>query len=88
MTKNDVFLNSYNALPPGSFFGVFKGARYAITRTLSEDVKRSWLYAEELGGTNYISCNVYFLESGARLKPCEMPEDKVKTFILGVELLA
>jgi len=88
MTKNDAFLNSYNTLPTGSFFGVFKGAKYTITRTLSEDVKRSWLYAEELGGTNYISCNVYFLESGARLKPCEMPEDKVKTFILDVELLA
>ena len=86
MTKNDAFLNSYNTLPTGSFFGVFKGARYAITRTLSEDVKRSWLYAEELGGTNYISFNVYFLESGARLKPCEMPEAKVIEFVLNVQL--
>lgn len=86
MSKNDDFLNSYNTLPTGSFFGFFKEARYSVTRTLSPDGKRSWLYTEELGGHNHISCNVYFLDSGARLKPCEMPQGKVIDFVTTLKL--
>ena len=40
------------------------------------------LVAEELGGADYVSLNLYRLGSGARLKPCEMPEEKVVRFVL------
>lgn len=43
------------------------------------------LEAEELGGPDYISFNLFRLASGqALLKPCEMAEDKVIEFVLGV----
>ncbi len=45
------------------------------------------LVAEELGGTDYISLNLYRLTSGTRLKPCEMPEAKVIEFVLDLDPL-
>jgi hypothetical protein len=44
------------------------------------------LYAEELGGTDLVRFNLYRLsDDQARLKPCEMPEEKVVDFVLGYE---
>ncbi|EDZ45821.1 conserved hypothetical protein [Rhodobacterales bacterium Y4I] len=42
--------------------------------------------ARELGGGDYISLNLYRLASGARLKPCEMPADKVIRFVLALKV--
>lgn len=39
------------------------------------------LVATELGGTDYISLNVYDLQRGPLLKPCEMPASKVIAFL-------
>lgn len=38
--------------------------------------------AEELGGTDYISLNLYHLQSGAHLFPYEMSRHKVIAFVL------
>lgn len=84
--KIDEFLARYDALPLGSFEGVFEDMRYGVTRTESPDGKRGWLYAEALGGTDHISLNLYRLESGVRLKPCEMPRQKVIDFVLGLKV--
>ncbi|MBY3473606.1 hypothetical protein HFN78_22255 [Rhizobium laguerreae] len=50
----------------------------------SQDGKRTWLYGEELSGTDIVSFNLYRL-SGPRsmLKPCEMSSTKVIEFVLG-----
>ncbi len=40
--------------------------------------------AEELGGGDYVSLNLYRTSSGALLRPCEMPEEKVVRFVLGL----
>jgi len=82
----ETFLMRYDALPLGSFEGVFEYMRYGVTRTESPDKKRGWLYAEELGGTDHISLNLYRLESGLRLKPCEMPKQKVIDFVLSLDV--
>ena len=43
------------------------------------------LEAEELGGNDYISFNLYRLASGETLlKPCEMPAEKVIAFVMDV----
>lgn len=42
--------------------------------------------AEELGGDDYISLNLYLPRSGALLRPCEMPEQKVIDFVLGLSV--
>ena len=80
----DAFLTAFDALPSGTFKGTADNKRYVITRQDFSDGNSQKLVAEELGGTDYISLNLYRLASGARLKPCEMPEGKVMRFVLGL----
>jgi len=81
----EAFLSAWDALPLGNFDGIFEGRRYGVTRTEREGGRQAWLWAEDLGGTDRISGNLYRLKSGTQLKPCEMPEEKVITFVLGIE---
>jgi len=39
--------------------------------------------AQELGGPDYVSLNLYTLKDGPRLYPCEMPAEKVISFLRG-----
>ena len=55
-----------------------------VTRQDFSDGNSQKLVAEELGGSDYISLNLYRLTSGTRLKPCEMPEAKVVDFVLNL----
>lgn len=82
MTRD--FLETFDALPLGTFTGTFGDRRYIITRQSFSGGRSQKLVAEELGGNDYISLNLYRIASGARLKPCEMPERKVVQFILGL----
>ncbi|WP_299610539.1 hypothetical protein [uncultured Tateyamaria sp.] len=75
------FAATLTALPDGTFFGIARGRRYVATKSSYANGKSIKLVAEELGGTDYISLNWYDLGSGARLKPCEMPEAKVRAFV-------
>jgi hypothetical protein len=43
------------------------------------------VYAEELGGTDIVSTNVYLAGGDEHLRPCEMPTEKVLAFLRGVE---
>jgi hypothetical protein len=81
----EAFLTAWGALPVGHFNAVYKGRRYGVTRTARADGRQGWLWAEELGGADRISGNLYRLKSGARLKPCEMSADKVTAFVIGLE---
>ncbi|MCV6593917.1 MAG: hypothetical protein OIF48_13255 [Silicimonas sp.] len=79
------FVAAFDALPEGGYGGTFEGRRYRITKTLMATGRSQKLEAEELGGSDYISFNLYRLSDGtALLKPCEMPQDKVVAFVLGV----
>ena len=79
------FLTAFDALPAGSYGGTFAGKRYRITKTVMATGRSQKLEAEELGGNDYISFNLYRLADGtALLKPCEMSEEKVTAFVLGV----
>ncbi|WP_138936179.1 hypothetical protein [Roseovarius arcticus] len=80
------FLAAFDALPLGTFYGLAHGRRYVITRQDFAGGAAQKLLAEEMGGSDYISLNVYRLTSGARLKPCEMPEDKVVRFVLALTI--
>jgi hypothetical protein len=73
-------------LPDGYFEGNFGGLSWGVTVKRSQDGKRTWLYGEELGGTDIVSFNLYRL-AGSRsiLKPCEMSSAKVIEFVLGFE---
>ena len=80
------FLAAFVALPLGTFTGFADGRRYSVTRQDLAAGKAQKLVARELGGNDYISLNLYRLASGARLKPCEMPAEKVVRFVLALEV--
>lgn len=70
-----------NALPIGSFKGTAADRRYVVNKTLFSGGRAIKLVANELGGNDYISLNLYQLRSGPRLFPCEMPRAKVIAFL-------
>lgn len=81
---NDHFWAAWAALPKGYTEGRYDGRRYGATLRVSSDGRRRWLYAEELGGTDFVSANVFVLSGGRPVvKPCEMAEEKVVAFVVG-----
>lgn len=79
------FIAAFDALPFGGYGGSFEGRRYRIAKSRYAAARSQKLEAEELGGSDYISLNLYRLEGGAALlKPCEMSVEKVRAFVLGV----
>ena len=78
------FLERFLALPEGHGRGRYAGRRYATAVARSADGRRHRLFAEELGGADRVSLNLFLTEGGrVLLRPCEMPESKVVDFVLG-----
>ncbi|WP_170350709.1 hypothetical protein [Ruegeria atlantica] len=76
------FLNAFFALPEGTFTGYANGRRYVVSRSVFGAGRSLKLVAHQLGGPDYISMNLYLTrQSGALLRPCEMPADKVVSFV-------
>lgn len=70
------------AWPPGWSVATFRGRRYGVSLASHAGGRSLKLYAEELGGTDVVSLNLYAPETGdPTLRPCEMPIEKVLTFI-------
>lgn len=83
----DPFAPALDAIPEGYSEGSYQNRRYRLAKTLFSDGRSIKLVAHALAGGDYISLNVYRLKSGADLlKPCEMPEEKVRAFVLGLHL--
>ena len=55
----------------------YRGRRYGLTRRTHGDGRIVTIYAEELGGTDVVSANIYRVSSGDMLRACEMPDAKV-----------
>ena len=70
-----------SAFPPGYSEVSFNGKRHGVTRSDFNGGKSTKIYAEELGGNDFISFNYYRTGGGYQLKPCEMPEEKVLKFL-------
>jgi len=69
-------------VPDGWSVGTYDGRRYGVTRTARAGGRAVSVYAEELGGTDVVSANVYLAGEGREeLRPCEMPAAKVLTFL-------
>ncbi len=71
-------------LPEGYSEGMFQGHRYRLEKTTFNSGRSVKFYARALDGTDFVSLNLYLLASGEALKPCEMPEEKVRAFLIGV----
>ena len=74
-------------IPIGYSEGHFRGARYGISKIIFNNGRSAKIFAEELGGNDFISLNFYQTQKEELLKPCEMPEEKVVAFLREVELL-
>lgn len=76
-----------DTLPRGWFRACYADRRYGVSRTVHAGGRSMKLFAEELGGSDRISLNIFMSASGdPLLKPCEMPLDKVTAFVLGAEV--
>ncbi len=68
----------------GSYDVLYQEKRYLLTKETQLNSKLIKLYAQELGGNNFISLNYYPYIKNGLLKPCEMPEEKVIEFVLNM----
>ena len=58
---------------------------YGLTRVDHADERSISVHAEQLGGADVVSTNVWRTSAGTVLRPCEMPEAKVMAFLRGWE---
>ena len=72
-------------IPLGATEMYFNNKKYLVTRKDFNQGKSTKVYAEELGGNDFISFNFYLTAKGEQLKPCEMPKQKVLGFLAWVE---
>ena len=75
-------------IPTGYSEGLYQGRRYGMRKTLHAGGKGVMFFARDLAGTDFVSLNLYQLSGGDLLKPCEMPEAKVRDFLLSVKVPA
>ena len=71
------------AVPEGWSVATYAGRRYGVTKTPHAGGRSVSLYAEELGGPDVVSANLYLTGSGEAFRPCEMPAAKVLAFLRG-----
>lgn len=75
-----------NKIPIGYTRATYRAATWGISHTTFNGGQSGKLYAEQLGGNDFVSCNYYFGKTKSWLKPCEMPESKVLDFLQNVQL--
>ncbi|MCK0169139.1 hypothetical protein MWU52_16410 [Jannaschia sp. S6380] len=82
MTRAAAVARALTDLPLGTFRGRSQGRDWLVTRSLFAGGASEKLVARALDGSDYVSLNLYRLQAGPRLKPCEMPAEKVAGFVL------
>lgn len=75
-----------NKVPLGTSKVKAFGRTYSVSRSEFNNGNSIKVYAEELGGSDFISFNYYITQSTTLLKPCEMPQDKVMAFLQQLQL--
>jgi peptide-methionine (S)-S-oxide reductase len=65
----------------------YQNKNCGVIRTDYNNGRSQKIFAQELGGKNFISLNYYLTQKGERLKPCEMPEKKVIDFLNSYQIL-
>lgn len=74
-------LQQLHQIPLGYSEVLYQGKKYSVTRKDFNNGKSTKVFAEELGGTDFISFNWYLTQKGEQFKPCEMPKEKVIDFL-------
>jgi hypothetical protein len=81
----DDYAALFDRIPVGWSEVDYAGRRYGVTRSVAAEGRAMAVYAEELGGRDVVSANLYLTGDGAQLRPCEMPVAKVVDFLTGLE---
>jgi hypothetical protein len=80
-------LDIINGIEEGYSVVIYQGRKYGLSKEIFNSGKSFKLYAEELGGKDFISLNYYLTSQSEILKPCEMPEEKVIHFLSEMEII-
>lgn len=95
MTSRTPVADLVRRLPPGASTVRYDGRRWAVATTSYAQGRSLKVWAEELGGGDVVSANVYLVgaadpgdpgepgEPGEAFRPCEMPAEKVLAFLEG-----
>lgn len=70
-------------VPEGWTRAIYNGRTYGLVRTTRVGGRSITISAEELGGTDLVSANVYRTVAAEHLRACEMPTAKVLAFLRG-----
>ncbi len=81
----DDYAALFDHVPVGWSEVIYAGRRYGVTRSVAAEGRALSIYAEELGGRDVVSANLYLTADGPQLRPCEMPAAKVIDFLAGFE---
>lgn len=81
-----MILSLIQKIPEGYSEGIYRKRKYGISKKTFNKGKSFKIYAEELGGNDFISLNFYCTSEQELLKPCEMPKEKVLDFLKQVKL--
>ncbi len=76
-----MLLSKILQLPEGYSLGCYRGVKYGITKRTFSGGRSYKVFAEAMGGKNFISLNLYLTAGGEHLRPCEMPAEKVIDFL-------
>lgn len=86
MSINKAFFTALKKLPRRYTEGVYNNRRYGTTVSEIARGRKIRLFAQQLGGKDYVSFNLYRLSDGShRLNTCEMSTEKIVDFVLGYE---
>lgn len=80
-------LKKIQQIPQGYSEVQYEDRKYGLSRKDFNAGKSIKVFAEQLGGKDFISFNYYFTSGEHQLKPCEMPPEKVRHFLLNFQLL-
>ena len=67
---------------------LYLNKKYGITKSEFYKGRSFKIYAQELGGNNFVSLNYYQTRTEEFLKPCEVPEDKIIHFLNHIQTIS
>lgn len=82
------FYQKIVAIPEGTSKAIFEKRFYLVTKTTFNAGQSFKFFAEEAGGKDYVSLNVYKTKERVYIKPCEQPILKSQMFLQNVVLPA
>ena len=75
----------FQRIPLGYTKATYRDQTWGVSHTRYANGRSGKIFAEQLGGTDFVSCNYYFGKEKVHLKPCEMPTAKVLDFLREVQ---